>query len=198
MAEINDLSVTAASNTGRFPEGQSIPSINNGAREFEAMTARYHRDRSGFTLSSGTGSAYAIITNGAYPAHATGMVLVWRAHVVSLVNATLAINALATKPLVRQGGGAIQAGDIAANQIVWSLYNAAIDSYQCVGIGGANESNHLGTFTVAGLPTGAAGNTAYASNGRKNGEGIGSGTGVMVFKDGSAWRAADTGATVAA
>lgn len=198
MAEINDLSVTAASNTGRFPEGQSIPSINNGARELEAMTARKHRDTTGYTASSGTGSAYAIITNGAYPAHATGLEFVWRAHVVSLVNATLTVNALAAKPLTRQGGGAIQAGDIAANQIVQCFYNTALDSYQCIGIGGANESNHLGTFTVAGLPTGAAGNTAYASNGRKNGEGSGSGTGVMVFRDATAWRAADTGATVAA
>jgi hypothetical protein len=198
MAEINDLSVNAASNTGRFPEGQSIPSINNGARELEAMVARQHRDTAGFTLSSGTGGAYAIITQGAYPAHATGMVLVWRAHVVSLVSATLTVNGLASKPLVRQGGGGIQAGDIAANQIVFSIYNTALDRYQCIGIGGANESNHLGTFTVQELPTGAAGNTAYASNGRKNGEGAASGTGVMVFKDATAWRAADTGATVAA
>lgn len=162
------------------------------------MIGRQHRDTSGYTLSSGTGSAYAIITNGAYPAHATGMALVWRAHVASLVNATLTINALPPKPLVRQGGGAIQANDIAANQILFSLYNAALDSYQCIGIGGANESNYLGSFTVAGLPTGAVGNTAYASNGRKNGEGSGSGTGVMVFRDATAWRAADTGATVAA
>jgi hypothetical protein len=187
MSEINDLSVNAASNTGRFPEGMSIPALNNGARELEAMLARQHRDTSGFTLSSG-----------AYPAHATGMILVWRAHVISIAAATLTINALAAKPLVRQGGAAIQTGDIAANQIVFSIYNTAVDSYQCIGIGGANESNHLGTFTVAGLPTGAVGNTAYASNGRKNGEGSGSGTGVMVFKDASAWRAADTGATVAA
>lgn len=56
----------------------------------------------------------------------------------------------------------------------------------------------LPSYTVAGLPTGAAGDTAYASNGRKNGEGAGAGTGVMVFKDATAWRACDTGATVAA
>lgn len=43
-----------------------------------------------------------------------------------------------------------------------------------------------------------AGSVAYASDGRKNGEGAGAGTGVMVFRDGSAWRAVDTGATVAA
>lgn len=54
-------------------------------------------------------------------------------------------------------------------------------------------------YTVAGLPgVSVAGDTAFASNGRKNGEGVGSGTGVMVFSDGTAWRACDTGATVAA
>jgi hypothetical protein len=51
---------------------------------------------------------------------------------------------------------------------------------------------------VASLPTGAAGAVAFASNGRKNGEGAGAGTGVLVFHDGTAWRACDTGATVAA
>jgi hypothetical protein len=54
------------------------------------------------------------------------------------------------------------------------------------------------SYTVAALPSGTAGQVAYASNGRKNGEGGGSGTGVLVFHDGTAWRACDTGATVAA
>ncbi len=55
------------------------------------------------------------------------------------------------------------------------------------------------SFTVAGLPGSApAGTVAYASNGRKAGEGAGVGTGVLVFRDGSAWKAVDTGATVAA
>lgn len=43
-----------------------------------------------------------------------------------------------------------------------------------------------------------AGSQAYATNGRKNGEGGGAGTGVLAFYDGVAWRACDTGATVAA
>lgn len=54
------------------------------------------------------------------------------------------------------------------------------------------------SYTVAGLPTATAGRIAYASDGRKNGEGAGNGTGVLVFADGTAWRACDTGATVAA
>jgi hypothetical protein len=39
---------------------------------------------------------------------------------------------------------------------------------------------------------------AYATNGRKNGEGAGAGTGVLVFYDGTNWIAVDTGQTVAA
>jgi hypothetical protein len=54
------------------------------------------------------------------------------------------------------------------------------------------------SYAVASLPAGAAGDTAYASDGRKAGEGGGSGTGVLVFYDGSNWIAVDTGATVAA
>jgi len=56
----------------------------------------------------------------------------------------------------------------------------------------------LTPYTVATLPTGAAGMIAFASDGRKNGEGGGAGTGVLVFHDGTAWRACDTGATAAA
>lgn len=54
------------------------------------------------------------------------------------------------------------------------------------------------SFTVAGLPAGTAGETCFASNGRKNGEGAGLGTGVLVFHDGTNWCACDTGAAVAA
>lgn len=62
----------------------------------------------------------------------------------------------------------------------------------------ATQTVSLKSYTVATLPTGAAGKVAFASDGRKNGEGAGAGTGVMTFHDGTAWRACDTGATVAA
>lgn len=54
------------------------------------------------------------------------------------------------------------------------------------------------SYTVGTLPTVGAGLLAYASDGRKNGEGAGLGTGVLVFGDATNWRACDTGATVAA
>jgi hypothetical protein len=197
LAEIADLSVTDASNTARFGEGQTIPTLNNGARALEGMIARQNRDRSAYTITTGSGTAYAILTNGTYPAHAAGMWFMVRAHVANTGAATLTVNALAAKPLRRQGGAALAPSDIKINQLLILAYNAAGDYYECIGIG--DGAPVAPSYEVASLPTGAsAGQMAYASNGRKNGEGGGSGTGVLTFYDGSEWRACDTGATVAA
>ena len=57
----------------------------------------------------------------------------------------------------------------------------------------------LPSYIVAALPTSlAAGAKAFASNGRKPGEGTGSGTGVEVFHDGGCWISVCSGAQVAA
>jgi hypothetical protein len=63
----------------------------------------------------------------------------------------------------------------------------------------ATRSLTTASFTVATLPTaGTAGRIAYASNGRKSGEGAGAGTGVPVWDDGSNWKAFYDNTTVAA
>ncbi len=60
-------------------------------------------------------------------------------------------------------------------------------------------AGNLGSFTVATLPNNPiAGQTAYATNGRKVGEGAGSGTGVPVYWSNGAWRVFSTDAPVAA
>lgn len=56
-----------------------------------------------------------------------------------------------------------------------------------------------GRYTVAGLPAaGTAGRVAFATNGRKVGEGGGAGTGVPCYDDGTAWRRYSDDTTVAA
>ena len=58
---------------------------------------------------------------------------------------------------------------------------------------------NLGSFTVATLPNNPiVSQTAYATNGRKVGEGAGSGTGVPVYFSNGAWRVYSTDAVVAA
>lgn len=72
-----------------------------------------------------------------------------------------------------------------------------VDSSMVCGLSHGTPS--MTVCTVANLPgTPTAGLMAFATNGRKNGEGAGVGTGVLVFADGTAWRACDTGATVEA
>lgn len=64
--------------------------------------------------------------------------------------------------------------------------------------------NHLGTYTVANLPTTATlstllpGDTAYASNGRAGAEGAGSGTGTLVVWNGTNWKRVEDWANIAA
>ncbi|HEY5107213.1 MAG TPA: hypothetical protein VII73_10655 [Caulobacteraceae bacterium] len=81
--------------------------------------------------------------------------------------------------LVVATGGLKQGGPIGPNAAV-ALYSALT--------------------TVAMLPTSgmAEGDWAYALNGRKAGEGAGSGTGTPVFYSRGSWVAVDSGATVAA
>jgi hypothetical protein len=56
----------------------------------------------------------------------------------------------------------------------------------------------LGQYTVAALPTGTTGDLAYATNGRKVGEGVGAGTGVPVYFSNAQWRVFSTDAQVLA
>lgn len=58
-------------------------------------------------------------------------------------------------------------------------------------------ANALPNYTVAGLPTGQpTGACAWATNGRKVGQGAGAGTGVLVSFDGATWCAAWSSVTV--
>lgn len=63
----------------------------------------------------------------------------------------------------------------------------------------AEIAGGVSVYTVADLPIVASrGFLAYASNGRKTGEGVGSGTGVLCYYDNVAWRRVDDGTTVQA
>jgi len=60
------------------------------------------------------------------------------------------------------------------------------------------DSQGLKQYTVATLPTGSEGMIAYATNGRKVGEGVGVGTGVPVYFSNALWRVYSTDAQVLA
>lgn len=62
-----------------------------------------------------------------------------------------------------------------------------------------NKIDVSGSYTVATLPTSpTAGTIAYATNGRKVGELVGAGTGVLVYYSNGAWRTFSADAAVQA
>jgi len=91
------------------------------------------------------------------------------------------------KPL----SGMTAAGALAGPEIFYGQQSGAdvkVTTSQII-TAAATGGNFVGAFSVAGLPASpAAGTTAYASNGRKLGEGSGSGTGVPVYFQGGSWR----------
>lgn len=135
MAEMSDLAVLDASNTGRWPEGMNIQDTNDAGRALEGILARTHRDRSAYTLTGGTSTAYTLLTQATYPAHAAGMVFLIRFHVACGNDPTLTINALSAKNLKGPGGTAIKAGRIALHQVGLVAYNASLDAYEVIGTG---------------------------------------------------------------
>lgn len=135
MAEIADLSVTDANNTGRFPEGQLIPALNNGARALEGILARANKDRSGYLITAGSSTAYTVTTYATHTAYAAGMYLMVCFHVACGDNPTLNVDSIGTKNLKRKGGGAILASDILVNEMCLVAYNSTADILEVIGTG---------------------------------------------------------------
>lgn len=134
MAEIADLAVLDANNTARFPNGMPVTSINDSARALEGLLARYHKDTNGSIITGGTATAYTVTSNRSITSLAAGIVLIVRAGLANTGAATLSLNSLTAKPLVRQNGGALVVGDILQHQILHIVYNASTDKFHCLGI----------------------------------------------------------------
>lgn len=134
MAEISDLAVLDANNTARFPDGMPVTNINDSARALEGIIARYHRDTNGSIITGGTSTAYTITSNRSITSLGVGVVLIVRAGLANTGPATLSLNGLTAKPLVRQNGDALVAGDILQHQMLHIVYNASTDKFHCLGV----------------------------------------------------------------
>jgi hypothetical protein len=181
MAELNDLTTTAATNTGRFPNGMPVEQLNDASRELEAMMGREFKDRTGQIATAGTATAYTVTLNRAITAYAAGLQMRLRAHVANTGAATLNVNAIGAKNLRRQNGDPLVAGDITLHQMLDIQFNTGLDAFVCVGIG--DPSAAVGTiprFTIATLPAVTDQRAIIVTNE--------SGGAVMAFSDGTNWR----------
>jgi hypothetical protein len=148
---------------------------------------------SGITISDNHFIGNSRIANGITIVDAASDIYVSNNHFTGILSNSVFSTSTSPSVVIIGGFGNVSATFNAANK-VFGFINSGNNNFQT-----NNVLPGVGVYTVANLPTDViAGQTAYASNGRKAGEGAGSGTGVLVFRDTTAWRACDTGATVAA
>ncbi len=133
MAEINDLNVTDASNTARFPESMAPSNVNNSARALEGILARWHKDINGSLVAGGTADALTLSANQTISAYYDGLNLGFEVALANTGAATLNVDSVGAKSIVKDGNStALAAGDLVAGRKVWVVFDSASDVWQMV------------------------------------------------------------------
>jgi len=135
MAEIQDLSTTDASNNGAaanagFPENMNPSDVNNAARALEGMIARLYADTNGSIVTTGSSNTYALAAARTISSYAQGQIFMFEANHSNTGAATLNVDSVGAKAIVKQNDVALAAGDIEAGQIVLVAYEGADDNFQ--------------------------------------------------------------------
>ncbi len=84
-----------------------------------------------YTAATGVAGAYAVFLPVAPAVYSAGLTVTFKANVANTGAATLNVNGLGTRPIVKNGGVALAANDIAANQIVTVVCDGA--NFQMIG-----------------------------------------------------------------
>jgi hypothetical protein len=123
MAEINDLNVTDASNTARWPEGMAPSAVNNAGRADEGILARWHKDTNASVASTGSANAYVVAANQTISAYYDGLVIAFDANFANTAAATLNVDAVGADTIKKHGATDLAANDIKAGQKVIVIHD---------------------------------------------------------------------------
>jgi hypothetical protein len=179
MAEINDLTITDASNTARFPESQAPSTVNNGARALEGLIARGLKDIiDGGVTTAGDADNYTLAANRTLSAYYDGLMLCVDWHVANNAGADINVDSLGAKNLVWPDGTAVAAGELVINSKALIIYDGT--SFQVLTFGMAQA-------TQAEMETGTSLLKVVSPGRVKNHPGVAKG-----------WCQADTGGTAVA
>ena len=107
MAEINDLSVTDASNTGRWPENMPFGDVNDAGRADEGLLARWYKDTDSSITASGSSNAFTITSNRTIAAYFNNLVMAFTANHSITGATTLNMNGIGAKSVKRFNGEAL-------------------------------------------------------------------------------------------
>src|SRR3990172_13423271 len=133
--EIDDLNVTDASNTTRFPEGQAPSTVNNGARALEGMLARGFKDTiDGVVTTGGTSTAYTVTSKRTSlpAAYYAGLLQAVDWHTASGATPTINISSIGAKALIWPAGTAVTTNDLPAGGQSLVSYDSSADKFQVI------------------------------------------------------------------
>ena len=129
MAEINDLSVTDASNVGRWPENMPFGDVNNAGRADEGLLARWYKDTDSSITASGSSNAFTITSNRTIAAYFNNLVMAFTANHSITGATTLNMNGIGAKSVKRFNGEALASGDIITGQPIIVVYKSGSDQW---------------------------------------------------------------------
>ncbi len=165
-------------------EGMAASAVNDSARAMMASVAKWRDDQSGTVITSGTTSALTALTNQSASALTSGFTLAVQFGTPTAINATLAVDGLAAKPIqIYPGsnllGSEFQAGSLAkftysttgtgawlmqtppAHSFISSIQTAdvAISSTSYTSIVAVSQGSSGVWFAVATITTSSTGNS---------------------------------------
>jgi hypothetical protein len=129
VGDVQGWSATDDSNTDLFPENMPFGDVNDSGRAIQGAMARWFMDWNGSIVASGSSNAYSITSNRTIGSLANNTLMWFRANHTNTGAATLNLNGLGAKDIVRATGSALTAGDITSGQIVGVYYNSTLDDW---------------------------------------------------------------------
>ena len=131
--EVNDLSTTDASNTDSsygFPENMAPSAVNDNARAFQGIVARWHKDVDGSLTSLGSADAYTVSANRTLAALYDGLTIAFEVTAANTTTATLNVDSLGAKEIKKWNDQGLAAGDLEAGQKIVVTYDASTSTWQ--------------------------------------------------------------------
>lgn len=171
MASIYNWNTDAAQNTGsdssiNWSEGMAPSGVNDSARFMMARIAELLTDIGGGLTAGGTANALTVATESAFTEYADGVLVAFRAIADNTSTATLNVNNVGGKPIVRfssSGETSLAGGEIQSGGIYTAKYHTGLNS----GSGAWVLLNPTPASAVVEVPSGAV--SAFAMNSAPSG-----------------------------
>lgn len=148
-----------------FPELMAPTGFHDSAREVMAAIKRYIVDRDPYQVSTGSANAYALSATQSITAYATGQTFSFIPNFTNTGTATLNVDSVGAKEILRPDGSGLTSGDIKNGQMVVVAYSGVDDAFKMlspVHRAGAGLLRQLVTVSTSGH--GAASKTVTSTS----------------------------------